>query len=266
MSNDELSMPSTPNPSVGYALNVEVTSDDATAFTCMVRAIAACAADIPTMSTTDDGARTLVGACSSVDHQLAVRAAIATSPGVRARLITDATFDLHRGGKIEVGSRVNVTNADELAMVYTPGVGRVSMAIAHDPAMVRTHTGRANAVAVLSDGTAVLGLGNIGPEAAMPVMEGKAVLFKQFGGVDAYPICVNTSSVDELVAVAKAIAPSFGVSTLKILLRWRAWRSRSGCNASSTYLCSTTISMGPQSWCWQRYRTLPRWSARCCRR
>ena len=210
MSNDELSMPSTPNPSVGYALNVEVTSDDATAFTCMVRAIAACAADIPTMSTTDDGARTLVGACSSVDHQLAVRAAIATSPGVRARLITDATFDLHRGGKIEVGSRVNVTNADELAMVYTPGVGRVSMAIAHDPAMVRTHTGRANAVAVLSDGTAVLGLGNIGPEAAMPVMEGKAVLFKQFGGVDAYPICVNTSSVDELFAVAKAIAPSFG--------------------------------------------------------
>ena len=184
MSNDELSMPSTPNPSVGCALNVEVTSDD--------------------------GARTLVVACSSVDHQLAVRAAIATSPGVRARLITDATFDLHRGGKIEVGSRVNVTNADELAMVYTPGVGRVSMAIAHDPAMVRTHTGRANAVAVLSDGTAVLGLGNIGPEAAMPVMEGKAVLFKQFGGVDAYPICVNTSSVDELFAVAKAIAPSFG--------------------------------------------------------
>jgi malate dehydrogenase (oxaloacetate-decarboxylating) len=124
--------------------------------------------------------------------------------------IADATFDLHVGGKIEVTPRVTVGNADELAMAYTPGVGRVSLAIANDPALVWIHTGRANAVAVLSDGTAVLGLGNIGPEAAMPVMEGTAVLFKQFGGVDAYPICVNTSSVDEIVAVAKAIAPSFG--------------------------------------------------------
>lgn len=210
MSNDELSTKRTANPSAGYALNIEATADDAAAFAGLVRAVVASGADIRTMTSLADGARALVVACSSVDHQQSVRAAIATSPGVRARSITDATFDLHLGGKIVVTPRVMVTNADELAMAYTPGVGRVSMAIAHDPALVWTHTGRANAVAVLSDGTAVLGLGNIGPEAAMPVMEGKAVLFKQFGGVDAYPICVNASSVDEIVAVAKAIAPSFG--------------------------------------------------------
>ncbi|MUH50545.1 MAG: NAD-dependent malic enzyme [Actinobacteria bacterium] len=197
-------------PSAGYALNIHAAAHDVAEFSGMVRAIVACGADIRSMDTLGDGTRQLVVACSGVEQQQAVRAAIATSPGVRALSITDATFDLHLGGKIEVTPRTSVRNADELAMAYTPGVGRVSMAIADDPSVVWTHTGRANAVAVLSDGTAVLGLGNIGPEAAMPVMEGKAVLFKQFGGVDAYPICINASSVDEIVAVAKAIAPSFG--------------------------------------------------------
>ncbi len=210
MSNNEASTKRVATNSAGFALNIEAVANDATDFAGLVRAIAACGADIRTMHAMADGSRRLVVACSSLDHQQAVRAAIATSPGVRARSITDATFDLHVGGKIEVTPRVSVNNADELAMAYTPGVGRVSTAIAHDPSVVWTHTGRANAVAILSDGTAVLGLGNIGPEAAMPVMEGKAVLFKQFGGVDAYPICVNAASVDEVVAVAKAIAPSFG--------------------------------------------------------
>ena len=210
MSNDETITKRMTKPSAGFALNIDVAADDVADFSGMVRAVVACGADIRTMDALDNGSRRLVVACSGVEQQQAVRAAIATSPGMRALSISDATFDLHLGGKIEVASRVRVRNADELAMAYTPGVGRVCMAIADDPAVVWTHTGRSNAVAVLSDGTAVLGLGNIGPEAAMPVMEGKAVLFKQFGGVDAYPICVNASTVDEIVAVAKALAPTFG--------------------------------------------------------
>jgi malate dehydrogenase (oxaloacetate-decarboxylating) len=130
--------------------------------------------------------------------------------GVELLSVTDRVFDRHRLGKIEVTPRFAVLTRDDLSMAYTPGVGRVCMAIAEEPAGVWDYTIKANSVAVLTDGTAVLGLGDIGPEAAMPVMEGKAMLFKQLAGVDAYPICVRTSGADELVAVAKAIAPGFG--------------------------------------------------------
>jgi malate dehydrogenase (oxaloacetate-decarboxylating) len=122
----------------------------------------------------------------------------------------DPAFVLHRGGKLVIASRVPIDGPEDLSLAYTPGVGRVSQAIADEPSRVWTLTGRSNAVAVLSNGTAVLGLGDIGPEAAMPVMEGKAVLFKQFGGVDAYPVCVDARTVDEMVAIGKAIAPTFG--------------------------------------------------------
>jgi malate dehydrogenase (oxaloacetate-decarboxylating) len=122
----------------------------------------------------------------------------------------DPAFALHAGGKIEIASRTPIDGPDDLSLAYTPGVGRVSQALAERPHLVWELTGRANAVAVLSNGTAVLGLGDIGPEAAVPVMEGKAMLFKQFGGVDAYPICVDARGVDEMVAVGKAIAPTFG--------------------------------------------------------
>ena len=122
----------------------------------------------------------------------------------------DAAFALHEGGKLAIAPRCDIAGPEDLALAYTPGVGRVSQAIADEPARVWSHTGRSNAVAVLSNGTAVLGLGDIGPEAAMPVMEGKAVLFKQFGGIDAYPVCVNARTVDEVVAIGRAIAPTFG--------------------------------------------------------
>jgi malate dehydrogenase (oxaloacetate-decarboxylating) len=107
----------------------------------------------------------------------------------------DPAFDVHVGGKIEIVSRTPVEGPEHLSLVYTPGVGRVSQAVADEPDRVWELTGRSNAVAVLSNGTAVLGLGNIGPEAAMPVMEGKAILFKQFGGVDAYPVCVDAANL-----------------------------------------------------------------------
>ena len=122
----------------------------------------------------------------------------------------DPAFELHQGGKLSIASRVPIDGPEDLSLAYTPGVGRVSQAIADEPSRVWSLTGRSNAVAVLSNGTAVLGLGDIGPEAAMPVMEGKAVLFKQFGGVDAYPVCVDARTIDEMVAIGKAIAPTFG--------------------------------------------------------
>lgn len=126
--------------------------------------------------------------------------------------IEQEAIELHSKlkGKIEVISKMSVTSGKDLALLYTPGVGAVSSAIAKDREMVWEYTGRGNAVAIVTDGTAVLGLGDIGPEAALPVMEGKALLFKEFAGVDAYPICLATKDVDEIVRIVKALAPGFG--------------------------------------------------------
>jgi|SRR5579871_5847435 len=130
--------------------------------------------------------------------------------GVEVLEVSDRTFLLHLGGKIEVVSRVPLKTRDDLSMAYTPGVARVSRAIADDPEKVWALTAKQRLVAVVTDGSAVLGLGDIGPEAALPVMEGKAVLFKELGGVDAFPICLSVRSTDEIVAAVKAIAPGFG--------------------------------------------------------
>jgi malate dehydrogenase (oxaloacetate-decarboxylating) len=125
-------------------------------------------------------------------------------------LAADPVFDLHRHGKMAIAATVALSSRDDLSLAYTPGVARVCEAIAADPSLAADYTWTGNTVAVVTDGSAVLGLGNIGPKAAMPVMEGKAVLFKQFGGVDAVPICLDTQDVDELVAIVTALAPSFG--------------------------------------------------------
>ena len=148
--------------------------------------------------------------CTSVDHQEQVRRAIEAVDGAAILEWEDRTFKMHEGGKIEVLPLAPVADADDLSMAYTPGVARVCMEIARDPERSHELTIRKNTVAIVSDGTAVLGLGDIGPYAAMPVMEGKALLFKHFAGVDAFPICVNTSSVDEIVDLVKKIAPTFG--------------------------------------------------------
>jgi malate dehydrogenase (oxaloacetate-decarboxylating) len=124
--------------------------------------------------------------------------------------VGDPVFDLHRGGKLHVSSSVPLRDADDLSMAYTPGVARVCLEIADNPALAHEFTWVANTVAVVTDGTAVLGLGDIGPAAAMPVMEGKAVLFKEFGGVDAVPICLDCTDTDELVETIARLAPSFG--------------------------------------------------------
>jgi malate dehydrogenase (oxaloacetate-decarboxylating) len=122
----------------------------------------------------------------------------------------DPVFDLHVGGKMSVRSTVALEGRDDLSLAYTPGVARVCEAIAADPSLTQHYTWVPNTVAVVTDGTAVLGLGDIGPAAAMPVMEGKAVLFKQFGGVDAVPICLDTTDVEEIIETVARLAPSFG--------------------------------------------------------
>jgi malate dehydrogenase (oxaloacetate-decarboxylating) len=124
--------------------------------------------------------------------------------------ITDRTLELHRGGKLYTGMKARIHNRDDLSMAYTPGVARVCMEIASDREKAHEYTIKKNTVAVVSDGSAVLGLGDIGPEAAMPVMEGKAMLFKEFADVDAYPICLDTTDTEEIIATIKNIAPGFG--------------------------------------------------------
>ena len=143
-------------------------------------------------------------------HLERIAAAVHDLDGIEVINVSDRTFLMHLGGKIEINLKSPLKTRDDLSMAYTPGVARVSSAIAADPSKVWNLTIKQNTVAVVSDGTAVLGLGDIGPEGALPVMEGKAMLFKEFGGVDAFPICLATTNTDEIVATVKAIAPVFG--------------------------------------------------------
>jgi malate dehydrogenase (oxaloacetate-decarboxylating) len=145
-----------------------------------------------------------------VEHAQEIIKAVQQVAGVKIINISDRTFLKHLGGKIEISGKIPVKTRNDLSMAYTPGVARVCMAIAKDVKKSFTLTIRRNTVAVVSDGTAVLGLGDIGPEAAMPVMEGKALIFKEFAGVDAWPICLATKDTDEIVRTVKALSPSFG--------------------------------------------------------
>jgi malate dehydrogenase (oxaloacetate-decarboxylating) len=154
--------------------------------------------------------RDVTVACVDSGHAEAVVRAVSSLEGVRVDSVSDRTFLMHKGGKVEVNSKLPLKTRDDLSMAYTPGVGRVSMAIHEDPAKAWALTIKSNTVAVVSDGSAVLGLGDIGPAAAMPVMEGKAMLFKEFAGVDAFPLCLDTKDVDEIVAIVRALAPTFG--------------------------------------------------------
>ena len=149
----------------------------------------------------------LAGDAAHLDR---IIAAVSGVEGLEVEHVSDRTFLLHLGGKLEVTPRIPLKTRDDLSMAYTPGVARVSSAIAADSAKVWALTIKQNTVAIVSDGTAVLGLGDIGPEAALPVMEGKAVLFKEFGGVDAFPICLATKDVDEIVRTVVALSPGFG--------------------------------------------------------
>ncbi len=151
-----------------------------------------------TANTTDDA------------HADRVKEALEALDGVHVLHVSDRTFLMHLGGKLEVNSKFVIRNRDDLSRAYTPGVARVCMAIADDPSAARNLTIKRNTIAVVTDGTAVLGLGDIGPAAALPVMEGKAALFKQFANVDAWPVCLDTKDTEEIIMIVKAMAPVYG--------------------------------------------------------
>ena len=150
--------------------------------------------------------------CDAIDaeHAEAITAALSANKNLNVRKVSDRTFLLHLGGKIEIASKVPLKTRDDLSRAYTPGVARISQAIVKDPSDLRRLTIKRNTVAVVTDGSAVLGLGNIGPGAALPVMEGKAALFKRFADVDAWPVCLDTQDVDEIVRTVQIIAPVYG--------------------------------------------------------
>ena len=147
---------------------------------------------------------------ASTEHAETIVQGVKELPDIQVIDVYDRTFNLHRGGKISIVSRIPLKSVSDLAMAYTPGVGRICKAIAENPEEVYNLTIKQNTVAIVTDGSAVLGLGNLGPEAALPVMEGKAMLFKEFAGLDAFPICLDTQNTDEIVKAVKNIAPVFG--------------------------------------------------------
>lgn len=154
--------------------------------------------------------RTVTVDASSTEHAQQIVEAVRALSDIEVLEISDRTFQIHEGGKISVESKLPLDSQDDLAMAYTPGVGRICMEIAHNPERVYDLTIKGNTIAIVTDGSAVLGLGNLGPEGAMPVMEGKALLFKKFAGLDAFPVCLATQDADEIVETVKRLAPVFG--------------------------------------------------------
>jgi malate dehydrogenase (oxaloacetate-decarboxylating) len=154
--------------------------------------------------------RDIVVNAADIDMLHSIVGKVKAISGIRILSVADRTFMAHHGGKIEIHNKIPLKNRDDLAMAYTPGVARVSMAIHENPERVYELTIKSNTIAIVTDGTAVLGLGDIGPRAALPVMEGKAMLFKAFGGIDAFPICLDTKDPEEIIRTVKLISPGFG--------------------------------------------------------
>src|SRR5260221_439861 len=202
-------------PSAGYTLNIRVNLENLPGtLGRLTTAIGRAGGDLGAVDLVEHRGRVVVRdltvkARDEAHGQAIVRAAQAVR-GVEVRQVTDRTFAIHAAGKITIAPKFPLKTRDDLSMAYTPGVGRISSAIAEDRERVWDLTIKGNSVAVLTDGTAVLGLGNIGPEAALPVMEGKAMLFKEFADIDAYPICLQTQHPDEIVLAVKWIATGFG--------------------------------------------------------
>jgi len=206
-------MPTTPSAQYSLTLRVEI-ADEPGMLGKVASAIGEAGGTIGAVDLVQvEGGRTVrditVAAGDAADWPR-LTAAVDQVDGAHVLDSTDRTFLVHLGGKIEIHNKTPVKTRDDLSMAYTPGVARVCRAIEEDPDKAFQYTIKRNSVAVVSDGTAVLGLGNIGPRAAMPVMEGKAMLFKEFAGIDAFPICLDTRDPDEIIRTVKAIAPTFG--------------------------------------------------------
>ncbi|MGE5827835.1 MAG: NAD-dependent malic enzyme, partial [Micromonosporaceae bacterium] len=202
-------------PSAGFSITVRVSvTADPYAIGRLTTAVGEAGAIVTALDVVDSDQVRLIAdlTCDTADagHAAQVTAALEELDGVEVRKVSDRTFLLHLGGKIEVTPKVALRTRDELSRAYTPGVARVCLAIAENPSDAWRLTIKRNSVAVVTDGSAVLGLGNFGPAAALPVMEGKAALFKRFGGVDAWPVVLDTQDTDEIVRVVQAISPGFG--------------------------------------------------------
>lgn len=203
----------TPNPSYSLNLRLELPNHPG-ALAQVTQAIADVGGSFDKISlltsTLKVTQREIVVNAASEDHAEEIVAAVRNLDNIKILSVWDQTFHIHKGGKIALESRIPLEGQGDLAMAYTPGVGRICQAIAQEPKEVYDLTIKGNTVAVVTDGSAVLGLGNLGPEAALPVMEGKALLFKKFGGIDAFPICLATQDTEEIIQAVKAIAPVFG--------------------------------------------------------
>ena len=202
-------------PSPGYAVTIRVelpaTTDSTGDLTAAVSAAGAALTALDVVESTYNSIVVDV-TCNATDenHAKKITDAIAKLPGVKVRKFSDRTFLIHLGGKLEVNSKVPLKTRDDLSRAYTPGVARISQAIAEDPTNLRRLTIKRNSVAVVTDASAVLGLGNLGAAAALPVMEGKAALFKRFADIDAWPVCIDSQDVDEIVRTVQLIAPVYG--------------------------------------------------------
>jgi malate dehydrogenase (oxaloacetate-decarboxylating) len=204
----------TPSPSVSYSITVRLEfAAHSAAVSDITSRIEEHGAQVTALDVSASGPQRmradLTVLTTGHDHALQVVESLRQIDGVELGKVSDRTFLAHLGGKLTIESKVPIRHRDDLSMVYTPGVARVVEAIAEHPEDARRLTIKRNTVAVVSDGTAILGLGNLGPLAAMPVMEGKAALFKRFAGIDAFPICLDAHGVDEIVSHVKAIAPVF---------------------------------------------------------
>ncbi|NEO85816.1 MAG: NAD-dependent malic enzyme [Spirulina sp. SIO3F2] len=203
----------TPTPSYSLTLRLQLANQPGQLAT-VINAIASAGGNIGQISLIEQdryqSVRELVVDTASLDHAERLTAAIKARPEVKLLSATDRTFAIHQGGKIQIHSTISLKEQSSLAMAYTPGVGRISRAIAEQPESVFDLTVKGNMVAIVSDGSAILGLGNLGPEAAMPVMEGKALLLKEFADVDAFPICLATQDTEELIKTVKYLEPVFG--------------------------------------------------------
>jgi len=201
-------------PSASYSVTMRVVLDGASDIAIAASTVAAAGGLVTALDIGEpsEGRMVVDLTCNAIDdgHAEALRRAVDELSGAKVQAMSDRTFLLHLGGTIRVEPKVALKTRDDLSMAYTPGVARISMAIAKDVSAARKLTIKRNTVAVVTDGSAVLGLGNIGPEAALPVMEGKALLFKRFAGIDAWPVCLATQDVDEIVRIVQCLAPVYG--------------------------------------------------------